>query len=277
MAIGITDDKHYQAIADKIRYYDSMYEDGMKPEEMPDAIDWACESSFYDGWDNGYGYGHEEGLDDGYDEGVNTAYHTFWDDFQDNGERTDYQAGFAGQGWSDELFKPKYIIKPKICSYMFYKSGIKNLKKCLDDAGVYIDFSNSNIITFYWMFSNSSITHCPTIGNKYVANLTNLFQQCKDLVQVDYIQVKPNVEITCSNAFTNCSKLEYVEFSHNFRPKSLNLSPCNKLSHTAILYLFNSLDDLGSSKSSITLGATNLNKMTDAEKAIATEKGWTLA
>ena len=222
-------------------------------------------------------FGYQNGFYEGGVEATQAAYDTFWDDFQDNGTRTDYQAGFAGQGWSDELFKPKYIIKPKICSYMFYKSGIKNLKKCLEDAGVYIDFNNSNVITFYWMFSNSSITHCPFIGNKYVTNLTNLFQQCKDLVSVDYIQVKPNVDITCSNAFTNCSKLEYVEFSVNFKPKSLNLSPCIKLSHDAILYLFYSLADLGSGSGSITLGTTNLNKMTDAEKAIATEKGWTLA
>jgi hypothetical protein len=112
---------------------------------------------------------------------------------------------------------------------MFYKSGIKNLKKCLEDAGVYIDFNNSNVITFYWMFSNSSITYCPVIGNNYVANLTNLFQQCKDLVSVDYIVVKPKVAITCSNAFKGCSKLEYVEFSNNFNPTSLVLSDSPKL------------------------------------------------
>ena len=35
---------------------------------------------------------------------------TFWDIFQQNGERTNYLFGFAGEGWSDESLKIKYPI-----------------------------------------------------------------------------------------------------------------------------------------------------------------------
>ena len=40
--------------------------------------------------------------------------------------------------------------------------------------------------------------------------------------------------------------------------------------------MFNNLATIGTTKT-ITLGATNLAKLTEGEKAIATGKGWTLA
>jgi hypothetical protein len=45
--------------------------------------------------------------------------------------------------------------------------------------------------------------------------------------------------------------------------------------------IINTLNDYstytGTTVFKVTLGSTNLAKLTDAEKAIATEKGWTLA
>lgn len=57
-----------------------------------------------------------------------------------------------------------------------------------------------------------------------------------------------------------------------------NLSYCINLKYESILKLLNNLKDLsGDTAKTLTLGATNLAKLTDEEKAIATNKNWTLA
>ena len=52
-----------------------------------------------------------------------------------------------------------------------------------------------------------------------------------------------------------------------------------KVQELLILSILNCLKDYKDSGTTytVTLGATNLAKLTDAEKAIATQKGWTLA
>ena len=56
----------------------------------------------------------------------------------------------------------------------------------------------------------------------------------------------------------------------------LDLSPCTALTKESLLNVFNEAADVTSSPKTLTLGTTNLNKLTDDEKAIATNKGWVL-
>jgi hypothetical protein len=57
-----------------------------------------------------------------------------------------------------------------------------------------------------------------------------------------------------------------------------NLSYCINLKRECIIDLLNKLKDLnGDTAKTLTLGATNLAKLTDEEKAIATNKNWNLA
>ena len=58
---------------------------------------------------------------------------------------------------------------------------------------------------------------------------------------------------------------------------NLDLSPCPALTHDSLMNVINKAADVTSSPKTLTLGATNLAKLSDAEKAIATGKGWTLA
>ena len=57
---------------------------------------------------------------------------------------------------------------------------------------------------------------------------------------------------------------------------SLDLSGSPLLTHDSLLNVINEASDVTSSPKTLTLGATNLAKLTDEEKAIATNKGWTL-
>ena len=59
---------------------------------------------------------------------------------------------------------------------------------------------------------------------------------------------------------------------------SANFVNCSDLTHDSIVEMFNSLrDNTGSSVKSLTLGSTNLAKVSDAEKLIAINKNWTLS
>ena len=77
------------------------------------------------------------------------------------------------------------------------------------------------------------------------------------------------------NCFYNCSSLKTITGNPNFKV-SLKLSPCPNLTHDSIMVVINGLQTV-TSKQTLTLGSTNLAKLTEADKKIATDKGWTLA
>ena len=61
-------------------------------------------------------------------------------------------------------------------------------------------------------------------------------------------------------------------------PKNISVSikfDSNKLTHDSLMSIINNLATVSTTQT-LTLGSTNLNKLTDDEKAIATNKGWTL-
>lgn len=71
------------------------------------------------------------------------------------------------------------------------------------------------------------------------------------------------------------SVLETLELVGTIPNLDLSLSKHNVLSHDSLMNVINALCENGTKK--LTLGETNLAKLTDEEKAIATSKGWTLA
>lgn len=107
MAIGLTDDKYYKAIADTIRGNDasSMQNEKYAPNDMAVAIQRIVNYQHYVGTDEGYSSGRSEG----YADGKQAEYDRFWDAFQQNGNRTNYRYAFAIQ-WDDTTCKPKYKI-----------------------------------------------------------------------------------------------------------------------------------------------------------------------
>lgn len=59
---------------------------------------------------------------------------------------------------------------------------------------------------------------------------------------------------------------------------SFSISASTQFSEAALVEIIGNLADLtGSSAQTLTMGSTNLNKLTQAEKDIALNKNWTLA
>lgn len=76
-----------------------------------------------------------------------------------------------------------------------------------------------------------------------------------------------------------CSNLTNITFADgSIINSSTSFSACTKLTVGSILNILNILKDLtGSTSATLTLGAGNLAKLTDKQKAIATNKNWVLA
>ena len=74
----------------------------------------------------------------------------------------------------------------------------------------------------------------------------------------------------------SCPNLRVIKNWTNLQT-SLNLSACAKLSRETLVKLFNDTLEPVTTTQTITLGSTLLAKLTDEDKKIATDKGWTLA
>lgn len=110
-------------------------------------------------------------------------YDEFWDSYQENGNRNEYSYAFAGRGWNDVAYNPKYEI------IVFYNQG-SNLYR----ANITIT-DTKKPIRFKKVSSNSS---------------TYVFNGCTKLKTVFLVEVSEKQLFT--NWFGNCSSLEDITF-----------------------------------------------------------------
>ena len=79
-------------------------------------------------------------------------------------------------------------------------------------------------------------------------------------------------------AFGLCSALENVVFESGFNANGLDLSASTLYSVNTLVTMLNALANrTGQVPYTLTLGSTNLAKLSNEQLAIATEKNWTLA
>lgn len=205
-----------------------------------------------------------------------TGSDAFWDAYQNNGDvdiRRNYRYAFYSPFWNDSNFKPKYNIVPsKEGQYMFQNCGVTDLKGILQQQGVILDLSATP--NLYYCFASAKITRLPELNCGNCSNFQNMFVDCADLLRIEKITISEKATGTAfMRMFGGCTSLRTVIFDGVINGDiAINESPL--LSHDSIMSLLNALKANGTG--TITLGETNLAKLTDAEKAIATEKGWTL-
>lgn len=293
MAIVRTDDKHYKAIANTLRSI-SGDSDLYTSEQLPSAITKGINDAhsaginvgYNEGYGVGFGVGEEQGYNigfsEGYDEGETNgkdlgkqeAYDIFWDNFQLNGKRVAYL--YAFHLWNDTIFKPKYPIIPTGNADSIFRaiSDIEDLAEYFKENNITVDLS--------------SVTSCNdgfgSFGGKRIGeiNLSNcgyynyMFTTCKNLETIDKLILKDSGTPTYTNTFHGCTKLQNIIIGGSIR-NNINFSPCILLTHDSLMSIINALMDNTSGTKTLTLGTDNLAKLTDAEKAIATERGWTLA
>jgi hypothetical protein len=245
-------------------------------------------AGYNDGFTDGYRDGESDGFSDGYNigkeegivEGKKAEYDAFWDVLQEDGKRTNYQGAFYGLGWTDANFKPKYDIRPTGdvgASSMFFMSRITNIAKALEDAGVVLDLSKAT--KFQSVFQACAYTVAlPPIDMSSCDSCSNFVYGLTRLVSLELNNIQEYC--TFSKAFNSCSSLENLIITGTIG-QNFSVSGCNALTVPSLNNILACLKDYSTNQSGetykLTLGATNLEKLTDAEKAIATQKGWTLA
>jgi hypothetical protein len=159
---------------------------------------------------------------------------------------------------------------------MFSSCGRVNLIEVFGEVG--LDTSNTTGLTY--MAQSSLISRFPTLDSRSVENLSYLFHNNTELVEIKKIILKDDgSQIFGTYSFSANPALEEIRFEGKIGQDGFNISSSTKLTHDSIMSIIDALFDYSGSGTThtIALGTANINKLTDSEKAIATQRGWTLA
>ncbi len=159
-----------------------------------------------------------------YEAGKQAEYDRFWDIYQENGNKKSWEFAFAGGGWDDAVYNPKYPIN--------------------------VTGSASN------MFSNSYrliSTKVPIILSG--KNTPNVFTWSSALKTIPSIKVTDTV--IYNSWFTNCIVLEEINFTEDsVIGNSINLSPCTKLTLGSLKSIISALKDFSGTNKEFTCTLT---------------------
>lgn len=217
-----------------------------------------------------------------YDKGVKDTVANFWDMASKGGSRTDWLYLFAHSKLRREFFEYPITIKGKNMYCLMYISDngdLIDLVDCEKNYGFKIDFSEATNTAY--AFQHARVSRIGVVDLRKTNNAYFMFA-CGNytdwLTSIEKIISHENLDF--SNAFNYRSALTHVIFEGIIGKNGLNLSQSPNLDHESLLSVVNCLKDYSADTSEtvwkVTLGATNLAKLTAEEKAIATGKGWTL-
>lgn len=182
-----------------------------------------------------------------FEEGKQSEYDRFWDTIQNNGDPVVYSYMFYN--FPATLFNPKYDFvfdgaEPTTASFTFRLLQATDMKKNCDFTRV---------------------THM-----QYTFYQTNL---------KNARTIKLSPENVYKDTFAHSIYLEEIRIEGEIGQNGLSFLQSTKLTHDSLMSIINALQDKTSAGGTwvLTIGTANLAKLTDAEKAIATQKGWTLA
>ena len=132
----------------------------------------------------------------------------------------------------------------------FFDAGGKcGYSKATSFVGAIAYESTSNVTNMSDMFSNCSrLASVPSLDTSNVTNMSDMFYNCSSLEEIHMINIKASFDIRTSTKFTR----------------------------EALVEILGNLANVGSTRT-LTMGSANLAKLTDEDKKIATDKGWTLA
>lgn len=187
---------------------------------------------------------------------------------------------FCSSSYITEL--PHYdTSKGEKFSNFICSTKIKELP--LFNVGNGINFTN-------FLLSNSELTEIPSFDFKNAQNMSYAFGSCTKLTSIPLIDLGKCTNI--SGLVSNCKALTnlggFKDLGKSYKTSSsasysyykLDLSSCTNLTHDSLMNVINNLYDiktLGCKTQSLTLGSTNLAKLTEDEIAIATNKGWAVS
>lgn len=151
--------------------------------------------------------------------------------------------------------------------------GENAFTECSALESIELPKSLTSILIF--TFSNCRKIESITIPDNVTTIDGSAFFNCTNLKSI----IIPNsIKKLASNAFNGCTSLTSVIVGNGFNANNLNLSASTQFTRETILQWLNALADrTGQTAYKLTIGATNLAKLTEEDILIATNKNWTLA
>ena len=124
----------------------------------------------------------------------------------------------------------------------------------------------------YMFFSCSSLEFIPLFDTSSAKNMNSMFQNCSKITIVPALNVSNATNL--GYMFSNCSSLKSILMTG--MKANFDIHWSTQFEESDLVTILNNLATVETTRI-LTMGATNLAKLTDEEKAIATNKGWTLA
>ena len=219
-----------------------------------------------------------DGIDEVYNKGAKSEYDKFWDAFQNKGGNSmPYGSyAFAYGFWTDKTFFPKHDIIPyQSSSDYFYDCRVTNLRERIDGRGLKLDLSRTNTIQQY--FRESKTCEVPDMDTSHIKNFTRPFYNASKLHTIPRLNMTSATSVL--DAFYQCINLQNITFEGTI-PISISFKDCSLLTHESLISIIEHLRDYVAEGSTathtLTLGPSNLVKLTEAEQQIAIDKGWEL-
>ena len=158
------------------------------------------------------------------------------------------------------------LTTPKVTDtgFMFYSCS------ALETAP---EMNTSNVTDMSKMFySCNKLTTVPLYDTSKVTRMEEMFWHCSDLQTVPAFDCS-NVT-NMNNIFASCSSLKSILMTNI--GVSFDISASTLFDREDLVLILNNLKTVTTTKT-LRMGSTNLARLTDEDKLIATNKGWTLA
>ena len=135
-------------------------------------------------------------------------------------------------------------------------------------------FNTTKVTNMNSMFNNCpELTTVPLFDTSNVTDMSGMFENCTSLSEVPQFDASKVTDM--NNMFIQCTNLEKIHMINI--NASFEIYSSTKFTREALLEIIGNLKAKTSGNKTLAMGATNLAKLTDEDKAIATNKGWTLA
>lgn len=216
-----------------------------------------------------------------YDKGSTDTVARFWEMTSKGGTRKEWLYLFAHSKLKSEFFKYPITIKGTNMYCLMYLSDAGDLIDLVDmeqNYGFKIDFSNATNVAN--AFQQAYVTRIGVVdlskaNNAYLTFACNMWSDKCTSIQ----KIITHEKLDFSNAFNYRSALTHVIFEGVIGKNGLNLSQSPNLDHESLLSIVNCLKDYSADTSGttwkVTLGDTNLARLTADEKSMMANKGWT--
>ena len=207
------------------------------------------------------------------EEGKKTQYDAFWDAYLQKGNITETATLFAGKGWNDDTFQPKYSFSAGNPYMLFRQSNITDIGKSLKERGVVITLKDP--VLQYTFNGMASKTLDNVVFGEPIKTMYTAFGSATNLESIECPIPVEDANLS-GDTFSWCVSLVEIRFVGTIA-SNLSFIQSGKLSEGSVQSIIDALKDrTGAATFTLTFHKDVGARLTEAQKAVITAKNWTL-